>query len=311
MKWNQWAALAAAAALSAALLGGCRQEPGSFSASPGRGPDTSGVQAAPTPGPDAGPAVEVMDFFAPLELKKPEMPLPETPYVLFLGNSFTFYNDMPGMFEQLSHSGGIMADVYDLTEGSYRLSMFCDPKDELGAVTLEALEDYDWDYVVLQEQSRLPTAPEMVELEMRPSAQDLDGRIRAANGQTVLLMTWAYEDGDDWEWLGQRLVTTREEMQTQLAGTYIEVADELDALLAPAGIAFLRCAAEHPEIVLWDEEDGMHPAPAGTYLGACVLYATLYDQSPVGLEYVPEALDAETAAVLQQVAAGLVLPEEN
>lgn len=304
MKWKQWIALLTAAALPAALLSGCWQSAAPLVTSSGDS-DTPGVQATPEPS-QSGAAV--MDFFAPLELKKPETPVSEAPYVLFLGNSFTFYNDMPGMFEALSHSGGILADVYDLTEGSYRLSMFCDPEDEMGAAAIAALQDYDWDYVILQEQSRLPTAPEMVELEMRPSAQALDELIRAANGQTVMMMTWAYEDGDDWEWLGEHLVTTREEMQTQLAETYIQVADELDALLAPTGIAFLRCAEEHPEIVLWDEEDGMHPALAGTYLGACVLYATLYDQSPVGLTYIPEELDAETAAILQQVAAGLVLP---
>ena len=92
-------------------------------------------------------------------------------------------------------------------------------------------------------------------------------------------------------------------MQTQMAQNYINIASELDALLAPAGIAFMRCSSEYPEIELWDE-DGNHPSPAGTYLAACVLYQVLYDQSPSELDYTAE-LDRQTASKLQLVAAGI------
>ena len=54
---------------------------------------------------------KVMDFDAPLTLKKPAEPIKESPEVLFLGNSFTFYNDLPQTFLELSYEGGF-SDVY-------------------------------------------------------------------------------------------------------------------------------------------------------------------------------------------------------
>ena len=56
-----------------------------------------------------------------------------------------------------------------------------------------------------------------------------------------------------------------------------------------------------------DEEDGQHPSEAGSYLAACCMYATIYNESPVGLTYLTENLDADTASKLQQIAAETVL----
>lgn len=247
--------------------------------------------------------VEVMDFSQPLELKKPVQPVKKNPSILFIGNSFTYYHKLPSVFLELSVSGGFEPAVYDLTAGSYRLEMFADEDDEVGSQVYDALENYEWDYVVLQEQSRIPAmVPEEL---MYPAARTLDTMIRRANGETVFFMTWAYKEGDSFEVLGKEHTSTREEMQTKLAQGYIKIADELDSMLVPAGIAFVRCASQHPDIELWDE-DLNHSSPAGTYLAACVFYASLFGQSPAGLAYTAE-LDAQTAAILQQAAAETVL----
>ena len=73
-----------------------------------------------------------MDFDAKMELKVPN-PVPgETPKILFVGNSHTFTNDLPGTFTHWPRNSAI-ADVYDLTEGYYTLENFADPEDELGS----------------------------------------------------------------------------------------------------------------------------------------------------------------------------------
>lgn len=249
--------------------------------------------------------VEVMDFNQPLELKKPVRPVKKNPSILFIGNSFTYYHELPSVFLELSVSGGFEPDIYDLTAGSYRLQMFADENDEVGSQVYDALKNYEWDYVVLQEQSRIPAmAPEDL---MYPAARTLDTMIHQANGETVFFMTWAYKEGDSYEVFGKEHTNTREEMQTKLAQGYIKIADELDSMLVPAGIAFIRCASQHPDIELWDE-DLNHSSPAGTYLTACVFYASLFGQSPAGLAYTAE-VNAQTAAILQQVAAETVLIE--
>ena len=244
--------------------------------------------------------VQVMDFDQELNLRKPAQVKSE-PTILFLGNSMTYFNDLPTVFMNLSRSGGFAAEVYELTEGSYRLEYFADETDEVGAQVYDALESYDWDYVILQEQSGISTIG--AEEHMYPAARTLDSMIREANGESVFLMTWAYREGFSLPLLGLEFKNTREEMQTQMAQNYRDIATELDALLAPAGIAFMRCSSNYPEIELWDE-DGNHPSPAGTYLAACVLYQVLYDQSPGELGYTAD-LDRQTASKLQLVAAGI------
>ncbi|WP_077609278.1 SGNH/GDSL hydrolase family protein [Clostridium sp. Marseille-P2415] len=247
-----------------------------------------------------GEKIQVMDFDQELNLKKP-VQVKTDPAILFLGNSMTYVNDLPTVFMYLSQSGGFVPDVYELTEGSYRLEYFADETDEMGAQVYDALKNYNWDYVILQEQSGI--AAMGAEESMYPAARTLDSMIRNAKGESVFLMTWAYKEGYSFNLLGLELKNTREEMQTQMAQNYMSIANELDAMLAPAGIAFMRCTDSYPEIELWDE-DMNHPSPAGTYLTACVLYKVLYDQSPEGLGYLA-GLDAQTAAKIQLVAAGI------
>jgi len=244
--------------------------------------------------------VQVMDFDQELNLRKPVQVKTE-PTILFLGNSMTYFNDLPTVFLNLSQSGGFAAEVYELTEGSYRLEYFADETDEVGVQACDTLKNYDWDYVVLQEQSGISTMG--AEEHMYPAARTLDSMIREANGESVFLMTWAYKEGFSLPLLGFEFNNTREEMQTQMAQNYMNIANELEALLAPAGIAFMRCSFDYPEIELWDE-DGNHPSMAGTYLAACVLYQVLYDQSPGELSYTAD-LDRQTASKLQLVAAGI------
>lgn len=244
--------------------------------------------------------VQAMDFSQTLDLKKPSE-IKTQPTVLFLGNSMTYYNDLPSAFLNLSQSGGFNPDVYELTEGSYRLAYFADREDEVGSQAYDALENYTWDYVILQEQSGIATMGEDI---MYPAARTLDTMIKKAQGEPVFLMTWAYKEGISMDLLfGLKYQDTKEEMQTRIANHYMTISKELDDMLAPAGIAFMRCGTQFPEIELWDE-DGSHPSPAGTYLSACVLYQVLYDQSPEGLQYAAD-LEKETAAKLQLIAAGI------
>lgn len=109
--------------------------------------------------------------------------------ILFVGNSHTYTNDLPGVFYQMAVAGGHKVDVYDLTEGSYSLKMYSDPEDELGSVLTEALKGENWDFVILQENTNAAIALN-AKRDMYPYARELDGMIQKAGGQTVFLMTW-------------------------------------------------------------------------------------------------------------------------
>ena len=92
-------------------------------------------------------------------------------------------------------------------------------------------------------------------------------------------------------------------MTAKVAQMYIQAGKKIDAPVIPVGLAFARAYAEKPQLSLHKAFDGTHPNLAGTYLAACVVVATLWQLTPVGVEYnYFAALDAATTQFLQQVA---------
>lgn len=233
---------------------------------------------------------------AGLKLKKASPAATDGDKILFVGNSHTYVNDLPGIFYELVYAAGYEVNVYDLSDGSYYLEMFADPEDENGAILTEALETEEWDFVVLQENTN---AAINAEEEMLPQATKLDKMIKNAGGQTALLMTWAPEKGAS--------AFSREIVQDLLSEGYQLVANELDALLIPGGIAFSDALSENSDLKLWGE-DGQHASYEGTYLAACTAYAVIFQESPQGNTFIGE-LDEEVAQELQAVAHKLVLAE--
>ena len=172
--------------------------------------------------------------------------------ILFLGNSFTFFHDMPAMVAEL-----LQAEVGSNLRGGAYLHQHIDPADELCAVTKRLLTEKKWDYVVLQDQSRGPiTHPE----EFGRAVAELSAMIRTAGGTPVLYETWAYEEGSD------TLASTGmtfEDMQQKLTDGYRAAAEANDALLAPVGQAF---ATARTTAQLYDENDHYHPSMEGSKL---------------------------------------------
>jgi hypothetical protein len=197
--------------------------------------------------------------------------------VLFIGNSFTFYNG--GIDAQLK---GLAPTVTTgaIVAGGYTLQNHWNAG---GAV--REIRSGHWDHVVLQEQSQTPVIAGAL---FARYAAAFDTEIRAAGGKTVLLMTWQRPDSVRYR------VTT-----AYLAAAYTQTGASIGAEVAPAGLAFAAALWERPGLIL-NNEDG-HPTPAGTYLAACVLYGTIYGRSPVGNPFGPAS--AGERAFLQRVAA--------
>lgn len=247
-----------------------------------------------------GKPVELMDFQADMEWKVPEPAAKKQPKILFVGNSYIFYNNLSGMFVQIADSFGHGDEVYEVSKGYYSLKQYADPEDQAGATLDKVLKTRKWDFVVLQENTKQALSSDAEE-EMFQYARILDEKIRASGGQTAFLMTWAPENGTKNGLKKQSC----QELQSILAQNYITIADELNSLLIPAGIGFMRCSAQYPEIQLWDS-DGQHPSPAGTYLAACTAYAVVFQESPERCPFTGN-LDQELASKLQKIAAELVL----
>jgi hypothetical protein len=203
----------------------------------------------------------------------------DTVRILFVGNSYTYVNNLPAMLAALSRSGRRPIRHDHVTKGGFTLEKHVDS----GAVA-KKIKASDWDYVVLQEQSQLPLVNPRA---MHASVRRLHKLIDDSGAQMVFFLTWAREH--------------RPSMQEGLNKAYLDIAGQLDATVAPVGMAWAQALAADPELKL-HSPDKSHPSQAGTYLSACVFYAVIHGQSPVGLPGTCARLTDRQARPLQQVA---------
>jgi hypothetical protein len=217
--------------------------------------------------------------------------------VLFIGNSYTLVNDLPAMFVKLACAGGHRVEAVMAAAGGWTLANHVASPD-----TAAKVKGQKWDFVILQEQSQIPAQEAARTSGMYPAARQLAGQITAVGAQPIFFMTWGHAAG--WPESG---LPTFDTMQAQLAVGYLGIAQELHLPVAPVGIAWSATRTLAPDLQLW-QSDGSHPTETGTYLAACVFYATLFRQSPVGLAYAG-AVPPAAAAKLQQIAADTVLKE--
>jgi len=197
--------------------------------------------------------------------------------VLFIGNSFTARNDLPGLIAQLAAARGIEIEHALLSIGGASLRTHWNKGE-----ARTAIERGKFDYVVLQEQSTLPIKKAA---RMRENVLLFDQTIRAAGARTVLYMTWARKH--------------MPEKQKVLSDAYLSLGREISAIVVPVGDVWWRFIAKHDSPPLHDK-DQSHPTLAGSYLAACVFLKTLFGQSPVGIEFSPSGLAAEDVNVLQR-----------
>jgi len=210
--------------------------------------------------------------------------------VLFIGNSYTYVNDLPRVFGEIARSGGQNVETAMVAHGGETLAEHAASPETLGAISGSS-----WHFVVLQEQSEIPSVEALRQGQMYPAAQSLAGAIRAAGGNPVLLETWAHRDG----WPDYSLSYTA--MQAQIDHGYLQLAGDLGVGVATVGDAWQVALDQTPALALW-QADGSHPTMEGTYLAACVLYGRLFNASPVGIAE-SEGLSPEIVHQLQVVAA--------
>ena len=223
----------------------------------------------------------------------------DTVKVLFIGNSFTFANDLPLTFSQLATKAGKKVLVDNSTFGGYTLEMHLQ-----NATTIQKIYSQKWDYVVLQEQSQIPSFIPERETMMYPFAVSLDSLIHDNSpcSRTVFFMTWAHKNGDQGLPVGS---DTYEDMQQRLRSGYMTIADSLNAAVAPCGWAWRQLRQNYPSLELYSS-DNYHPNENGTYLAACTFYASIFSQSAVGINYTGN-VTASDALIFQNTASQIVL----
>jgi hypothetical protein len=199
--------------------------------------------------------------------------------LLFIGNSFTQRNDLPGLLAEMAAERELRIEHELISVGGASLRSHWNAGN-----AAKKIAGGRYDYVVLQEQSTLPVknAKRMAE-----NVRLFDEAINQVGSQTVLYMTWARRHSP--------------EAQKAITDAYMAIGRELGAIVVPVGLAWQQFIAKHDQPVLYDRDDS-HPTPAGSYLAACVFLATLLKLNPVGLKSRPAVLSEGHKVELQRAA---------
>ncbi|MCB9681614.1 MAG: hypothetical protein H6733_09105 [Alphaproteobacteria bacterium] len=232
--------------------------------------------------------------------------------ILLVGNSFTSAN---ALGDQLAHlvacarGDDVLPYVEVVAPDGGRLAERVGDDAVATALARDAFAT-----VVLQEQSQIPALPRDTPpaRTSRAAVAALHGRIRRAGAETVLFATWGYRAGDPAQ--GAR-GGSFDAMQDALTAGYEALRDATDgqARVAPVGEAF-RAVQQLPRRdgdgafdALYAADD-KHPSPAGSYLAAAVLTATITGRPTQACTWRPGGVPDALAATLRQVADRAVLP---
>lgn len=220
----------------------------------------------------------------------PELSGSGTP-VLFVGNSLTYVNDLPGIVQAFADSaGGPALAVETVAFPDYALIDHWNEGIAAGRARGEIAKGR-WKFVVLQQgPSSVDVNRDTLRLATTLFAQDM-----AKVGATpALLSAWPTID--------------RRQDFPRAIESYTLAASDVNGILLPVAAAWLAAWKRDSTLALYS--DGLHPSIAGSYLSALAVYAALQHQSPVGppsrLRLRSGAtvfIDPKVAALLQAAAA--------
>ena len=210
--------------------------------------------------------------------------------MLFIGNSHTYVNDVPGMLQALAAAAG----PEPLAVASNAPPNFA-LIDHVNSSAPRDIAATPWAMVILQ-QGWTPAGA--CRDTLRLAVELLATEAKKVNAQVAVYQVWTPVD-----------------RPAHMPGTirsYELAADDVHGLLFPAAAAFQNALRRNPALPLYS--DGMHASREGAYLVALVMYATIFERTPVGLptEFttlsgVHVQIPAATAAMLQEAAADVTV----
>lgn len=247
--------------------------------------------------------------------------------VLFIGNSLTYYNDMPQILqdmvnetdpdikiEQVSYPGfSLYAHLENIIEESSEDNIKTRKKGE-GEVTAteKRIQEKNWDIIVMQTGGVNILIPEIKNLKVDPAIQEI---LNLSNCQSkyVLFNTWTTKIDYPKEYCYPAVVVDRyakpgekicspkisdEKNYAQLLESgYKELSSKNNLILTKHATLFERVREKHPNLDLL--EDDMHPSRKGAFLSAAIFYELLTGKKANKLKYKAD-LNTEIATLLKK-----------
>lgn len=244
----------------------------------------------------------------------PECPLSTPPRLLFVGNSFTSFNNLTNMVKAQLVAAGCAGTTFAAhVPGGFtfenHVGALADPRSDLYALLGDGRPaETTYTHAVFQEQSQTPAFYNSPLPLLKHSyinsgnalAKLVAAAERAGVAEPTLFNTWGYRTGDP------PLFADFLKMEHKLDLGYKQYASKYapSAKVAKVGLAWKRAyqdAGSDPDAAPFAPlyaNDGKHPALAGSYLSALTIANSV---AGVCLEGgpVPEGIDEGTAAYLQ------------
>jgi hypothetical protein len=231
-----------------------------------------------------------------LELSGNDRPLK----ILFVGNSYTYRNDMPLIFEEICKDKGKSVIVESCTKGKASFQIQTSRK-ELN----KAIFSRKWDIVILQGSSRDFVKDSLDVLnETLPAFELIRNKIMRNNPKTnvLLYMTWAYKNG----YKPMKASSNYNRMTNLVKNAYLNLSTRFNLGVVPVGMAWKSVRSERDDVNLY-VKDGAHPSLKGSYLAACCFYTSIFKERATGAKYYSK-LGPKICTYLQKKASKLIIP---
>jgi PKD repeat protein len=208
----------------------------------------------------------------------------DTLHVLFIGNSYTSANNLPQLVQNLSTSAGKTLNIDSNMPGGFPLSSHLND-----ATTFSKISQGNWDYVILQEQSQIPTIDYYRYNDMYPAMTDLKSVIEQYNpcAKIITYMTWGRRFGgqqcDPSGTYCSPVFANFNHMQDSLTSAYLEISEQLNIQCAPVGVTWQNILNDTTLVL--HSGDNSHPNIDGSYVAALTIFSSIWKQGTSGLTY--------------------------
>lgn len=249
--------------------------------------------------------------------------------VLFIGNSLTYYNDMPQMLQEMVNETESNINIEQITYPGFSLYAHLDnviidsskdniqtrkKSDQEITETEKKIKEKDWDVIILQTGGVTILIPEIRKEKVDPAIKQIKD-LTNKNSKFILFNTWTtqidypkeycyravlvYKYAKPGEEVCSPEINDNEEYFSLLQSGYEELSESNEMILTNHSQIFKKVKEKYPEIELL--EDTMHPSKIGAFLSACIFYNIISSKEAKGLEYNAN-LDPETAKLLKRAA---------
>jgi len=193
--------------------------------------------------------------------------------ILFVGNSYTHYNNMPQILQKMANQRGLKVDIHMSAESNHTFKMHSKRE-----ALFKKIKEFKWDYVVMQGFSReMAFGNEYIDTAVIPYFNIILDSIYKNHACTKvwLYQTWGYLNGYNegkFHW-------TYQEMSDAVHRGYLYLSNKYNLPLVPVGKVWETVKENFPSYPLYDA-DGQHPGKLGSYLVAACFNFSLLRQTP-------------------------------